>query len=97
MLATVATLAAEIAVAATQTWIILGEIPVDNGKLPEPGAVRLLGVLFLIAVTSGGCNLLLLPLVYRLRQVPPPRLVTIWSCVIGVLPLVTVVLMRTND
>ena len=97
MLATVATLAAEIAVAVIQTWIILGEIPVDNGKLLEPGAIRLLGVLFLIAVTSGCCNLLLLPLVYRLRQVPPPRLVTIWSCVIGVVPLVTVVLMRTND
>ena len=97
MMATVAALAAEIAMAAVQTWITLGGTPVDQGELPQLGAVRLLSVLLLISVATGVCSLLLVPLVYRLRQVPPPRLVTIWSCVIGVLPLITIALMRTID
>ena len=54
------------------------------------GWMQLLVALALIAVTSGVCSLLLLPVVYWLRQVPPPRPITVGACVIAVLPLVAI-------
>jgi len=50
---------------------------------------RMLGMLFVASVVFGILLLLLIPLVYRFRDEPPPREITWTAAVIGGLPLVT--------
>ena len=94
MVSTMATLFAEIASLLVQAWITLSQTPVGE-KEANSDTVSLLSILLLIAVTSGLSSLLLVPLVYWLRRTPPPRLVTICSCLIAVTPLLAILLLRT--
>jgi len=90
MFSTVAALAAETAALLILGWMSRTGVSIQIADPWETGAVQLMGVLLLIAVTSGICSLVLVLVVYRLRQVPPPRAVTLGSCVIGILPILTV-------
>jgi len=57
-----------------------------------PGAWRSLpGLLLFMALVTGLVCLLLTPLVYRFRRVPPPTVITVWALVVSVTPLVIVV------
>lgn len=85
-----AALGAELA--ALLSWGLLALVE-DPATLPE--SVRMLpGLLLLIALATGVLCLLLTPLAYRIRRVPPPGGVVVIAVAVGALPLVAVLLMQ---
>jgi hypothetical protein len=64
--------------------------------LTEEGRIHPLeqaaGVLFFVAIATGVLWLVLTPLVYRVRTVPPPRPVTVGAIAIAVAPILLAVL-----
>lgn len=54
---------------------------------------RLGGVMLFVAIATGVLALVLTPLAYRVRVVPPPRAITIAAVLIGLLPLAVLVLL----
>lgn len=65
-----------------------GHVPVEARALPAL-------MLFIAAVTGTLC-LLLAPLIYKVRIVPPPRGVTMIAVTVGAAPLVTILLLWMN-
>jgi hypothetical protein len=65
--------------------------PVAAGGL-HPLA-RISGVMLFVAIVTGVLSLVLTPLAYRVRMVPPPRAITIAAVLIGLLPLVVLVVL----
>jgi len=51
------------------------------------------GVLLFAAITTGVLCMVLTPLVYRVRQVPPPRTVTVGAIAIGLAPIVLLIVL----
>jgi len=94
MLCTLTTLIAEGGVVLVRLLLSLTD-PIVREDNVVNGWMQLFVALALIAVTSGVCSLLLLPVVYWLRQVPPPRPITVGACVIAVLPLVAILWLVT--
>ncbi len=83
-----ATLAAEV-VGIIVRLIILTE----SAAIP----LRILsGTLFIVAFVSGLVTLLLTPLVLKLRQVVPPRPIVAAACIVGLIPIVTMVLIASQ-
>lgn len=54
---------------------------------------RIAGVLLFVAMMTGGLCLLLTPLVYRAREIAPPRAITIGALLIALSPLVTIIVL----
>ena len=50
------------------------------------------GVLLFVAIATGVLCLTLTPLIYRVREVPPPRAVTIGAVAIGCAPIVLLII-----
>ena len=54
---------------------------------------RVAGVLLAVALITGICCVVLTPLVYRVRQTPPPREITVGAVLIGVAPIVLLIVL----
>ena len=83
MLTTMATLIAELVWAGSFTLVNMLEDAGNLAMLPR--------LMLFTGVVSGIVCLILAPISWRIRQVPPPRSVTIVAIVIGVTPLITAV------
>jgi hypothetical protein len=55
---------------------------------------RIAGVLLFVAMTTGMVCLALTPLVYRIRETPPPRAITVGAVMIGLSPIVVLVVLN---
>jgi hypothetical protein len=91
MLTTMATLAAE--VLALILWAVVWIY--NRGHIPD-GALALPALMLFIAAVTGTLCLLMAPLTYRVRAVPPPSGVTIMAVTVGAVPLVTILLLWIN-
>ena len=86
MLTALATLAAELF--ALLGWIAVA-IAARSGKVPQE-VVMLPVLLTFIALVTGLVCLLLIPVTHRVRSVPPPRSVTVFAAVVGIMPSIVV-------
>jgi hypothetical protein len=68
--------------------LLMLAFPVAPGGVHPLG--RISGVLLFVAAITGVCCLLLVPLVYRLRTVAPPRAITTLAVLIALSPLVLI-------
>jgi hypothetical protein len=85
MLATLACLMSETVWLIGAVWIRMSE-----GDPSRHPLVIIPDMMRLIAVCTGILALILLPVVLRVRQAPPPRAITGFSIVVAALPLVAV-------
>jgi hypothetical protein len=70
--------------------VILFWQPGDEGLTP----LRVLPYLMLgIGLVSGSIALLLTPVVYRLRQTPPPEMITVFVVLVGLVPPFTLAIL----
>lgn len=86
MLTALATLAAELF--ALLGWIAVA-IAARGGQVPKE-FVMLPALLTFIALVTGLVCLLLIPVTHRVRNVPPPRSVTIFAAFVGIMPTIVV-------
>ena len=71
------------------TWLIARSAGIPQG---QPNALQLMPQTFMIvAVFTGLLTLGMTPVVLRVRQVRPPRVITAAAIVIGLMPIVLVV------
>lgn len=84
MLACMSTTVGMLVVFALRLLMVLA--PVAAGVHP---LARIAGVLLFVALVTGGLAVAFTPLAYKVRQVAPPRAITIVAVVIGLLPLAT--------
>lgn len=81
MLTTIATLMAQLVWAGSFTLVNLLDKAGNLAVLP--------GLMLFTGVVSGIVCLILAPVAWRIREVPPPRSVTLVAIIIGTLPLIT--------
>lgn len=86
MLTALATLAAELF--ALLGWIAVA-VAARSGQVPRE-FVMLPVLLTFIALVTGLVCLLLIPVTHRVRNTPPPRSVTIFAAVVGIMPSIVV-------
>ena len=72
--------------------LLVMAFPVAAGSVHPLG--RMSGVLLFVAITTGVLCLVFTPLVYRVREAPPPRAVTIGAVAIGVSPIVLLIVLK---
>ena len=71
--------------------LLMLAFPVAAGGFHPLG--RVAGVLLAVALITGVCCVALTPLVYRVRQTPPPREITVGAVLIGIAPIVLLVVL----
>jgi hypothetical protein len=88
MVSVISTLLAELLFASAGGYFLW-----DNR--PNRNLVLFVNLMLFTSVVTGTLSLIVLPVVLRVRTVPPPKLVKWSGILIGALPLITILLIRT--
>ena len=88
MVTVMATLLGQVAALGIQLYVRLGGASLND--MMRANVEMIASVLLFVAGVTGLLCLILAPLAYRCRQVPPPWTVTLLAVVIAVIPIVTI-------
>jgi hypothetical protein len=89
MLSVMTTLMCELAWAASRQWVYLHP--------DQPQMAMFCQLLFFSALVTGGVSLLIIPFVYRLRRLLPPRGITVFAAIVGAAPWVVLLCQMLFD